>query len=273
MLVGAQLRRLREAAEISRSAAGYAIRGSDSKISRLELGRTGFKARDVADLLTLYGVGDAAERETLLSLVEQANRPAWWQPYADAVPSWFEPYLGLEQDASVIRSWEPRFVPGLLQTEDYARALIAPHHGVPGAEVERGVRLRLLRQRVVTGPEPARLWAVVDEAVLRRPIGGPAVMRAQLRHLIEMAALPHVTVQVMPFGHGGHAALGGPVAILRFPACDLPDVVYLEHLHGATYPDKPAEVNQYWDVMNRLSIEAEGPRASVATLRRVLDET
>ncbi|WP_248960140.1 helix-turn-helix domain-containing protein [Sphaerisporangium perillae] len=272
MLVGSELRRLREAAEISRAKAGYAIRASDTKISRLELGRTGFKPRDVADLLTLYGVTGDAERQTLLAMAEQANTPGWWHAYSDVVPSWFEAYIGLEQAAAVIRTWEVQFVPGLLQTEDYARAVIRLGLDVTEAEVERRVRLRMRRQRILSGPDAVKLWAVIDEAALRRPVGGPGTMRAQVEHLLEIGELPNVTVQVMPLSFGGHSAGGGPIAILRLPAGALPDVVYLEQLITALYPDKPAEIQHYWDVMNRLSVEAEPPAATARTLRRILGE-
>ncbi|MFC6084598.1 helix-turn-helix domain-containing protein [Sphaerisporangium aureirubrum] len=272
MVVGGELRRLREACEISRAAAGYHIRASDTKISRMELGRTGFKIRDVADLLTMYGVTAETERRPLLSLAERANHPGWWHAYGDAVPSWFEPYLGLEQAASVIRAWEVQFVPGLLQTEAYARAVAGLARGLSEADIDRRVELRMRRQSILTRPRPVRLWAVLDEAAVRRLVGGRDVMRAQIAHLIDMAALPNVTIQLMPFSHGGHAAAGGPVTILRMAEDLLPDVVYLEQLNSAIYPDKPAEVDQYWDVMNRLSVEAERADATVDSLRRILDE-
>ena len=179
MVVGAQLRRYRESAGISTEAAGYEIRGSHSKISRMELGRVGFKERDVADLLTLYGVTDPDVRGTLLELAEHAGAPGWWQAYGDVVPGWFEPYLGLEQGAVVVRGYEIQDVPELLQTPEYARALIGVRHPDASAEeVERRVELRAARRRVFERPEPLKLWVVLDEAVLRRAVGGPATMRA-----------------------------------------------------------------------------------------------
>ncbi|MER5649260.1 helix-turn-helix transcriptional regulator [Streptosporangium sp. NPDC002524] len=274
MLVGAQLRKLREDGHITREEAGEAIRASHSKISRLELGRTGFKQRDVADLLTLYGVVAEDERAPLLALAAEANRPGWWHAYGDVVPSWFDAYLGLEQAASLIRGYEVQFVPELLQTEDYARALIRPAcPGAPESEVERRVALRMERQRLLTRREPATLWSVVDEAVLHRPVGGPEVLRAQLRHLTEIAELGHVTLQVMPFSAGEAAAATGPATLLRFPEGELPDVVYLEQLTGAIYLEKLADVERYWHVMNRLGIEAEQPVATKDLLRRVLKNT
>ncbi|WP_271222459.1 helix-turn-helix domain-containing protein [Streptosporangium carneum] len=274
MLVGAQLRRLREARGVTREEAGNAIRASHSKISRLELGRTSFKRRDVADLLTLYGVTDDAERATLLSLAEQAGVPGWWQAYGDVVPGWFDAYLGLEQAACVIRSYEVQFVPGLLQTEEYARAVIQlGRRDVTGPEVERRVALRMRRQELLhRRSNPPKLWTVIDETALRRLIGGPATMRAQIEHLIRVSELPQVTVQIMPLCAGAHPGAAGPITILRFPEGELPDVVYLEQLAGALYLDKPAETERYWHLMNRLDIEAEQPGAAAATLRRILKE-
>ncbi|MCO6008333.1 helix-turn-helix domain-containing protein [Actinoallomurus purpureus] len=275
MLVGAQLRRLREASGLTCQSAGAAIDASHSKISRLELGRRGFKQRDVAELLTLYGMDDGAERANLLSLAEMATAPPWWREYADVVPRWFEDYLGQEQAASVIRTYEVQFVPGLLQTPDYARAVIRLAHGEQSEGViDRRVALRMKRQRLLLHrPNPPKLWAVIDEAALRRPIGGAATMRAQLRHLIEVAELPDVTIEVMPFSAGGHAAAGGPITLLRFPEDDIPDVVYLEQLTNAVYATKTADVDHYWHVLNRVVIEAEPPNASVKILHRILRET
>ncbi|HEX2315555.1 MAG TPA: helix-turn-helix transcriptional regulator [Thermomonospora sp.] len=273
VLLGARLRRLREEAGIPREAAGEEIRASGSKISRLELGRTGFKQRDVADLLTLYGVTDEAERAVLLEMARQANGPAWWQPYADVVPPWFQSYLGLEPAAAVIRTYEVQFVPGLLQTEDYARAVVRlGHPGAPADEVERRVGLRMRRQAILERANPPHLWAVVDEAALRRPLGGAAVLREQVRHLLEVGRLPHVTVQVLPFRAGGHAAAGGPITLLRLPERELPDVVYLEQLASAVYPDRPDDVVAYWHVLNSLATKAAAPEASEALLHRMLGE-
>jgi transcriptional regulator with XRE-family HTH domain len=274
MLVGSRLRRMREARGVTAKDAGGMIRASHSKISRLECGRIGFKNRDVADLLTFYGVHDDAERATLLALAEQASAPGWWQAYGDVVPGWFEAYLGLEQAASIIRSYEIQFVPGLLQTEDYARAVIRLSHGdASETELERRVDLRMQRQQLLRRPAAPHLWAVIDEAALRRPIGGTVTMRAQIRHLIDIAGLPGVTVVMLPFSAGGHAAAGGPLTILRFAEDEIPDVVYLEQLNSAIYVDKLPDVDRYWHVMNRVAIEAESGTATVTTLRQILKET
>ncbi|MFJ8464847.1 helix-turn-helix domain-containing protein [Streptomyces swartbergensis] len=274
LALGARLRRLREERGIGRADAGHVIRASASKISRMETGRHGFKLRDVADLLTLYGVTDEAERATLLALAEQANTPAWWQYYSDVVPTWMQTYLGAEQAASVIRCFQVQRVPGLLQTADYARASIRIAHPDAGAEeLDRRVALRMTRQRILHRQPATRLWAVIDEAALRRPLGGLDVLRAQLRHLIEICGLPQVTVQILTFRSGGHAAEGGPVTILRLPGGELPDVVYLEQLTTGLYPDRPAEIECYWDAMNRLVVEAESPDETPTILHRILQET
>jgi hypothetical protein len=268
MLLGAQLRRLREEAGITCEDAGETIRASGSKISRLELGRTGFKIRDVTDILTLYGVHDEADRATLTALARQANVPGWWRPYSDVIPTWFEPYLGMEQAASVIRCFEIQFVPGLLQTEGYARAVMRLDADATETEIKLRLALRMRRQQLVHQPAPPHLWAVIDEAVLRRPMGGDEIMREQIRHLIELSRLPHVTIQVMPFSAGGHSAAGGPITLLRFAQGRLPDAVYLEQLDSAVYRDKPSDSLHYWNVLNSLATEAADPAASTQIMRR-----
>jgi len=221
----------------------------------------------VTDLLSLYLVHDEAERAALLALAQQANVPGWWHTYGDVVPSWFEPYLGLEQGASVIRCYEVQFIPGLLQTEDYARAVIQlGHSDATPAEVERRVSLRMERRRLITRPDPPRLWAVIDEAAFHRPIGGDATMRRQIQHLIDIAALPHVTIEMMPFSAGGHAAAGGPITILRFAQDAIPDMVYLEHLTHAFYSDRQADIDLYCQVMHRLVIHSQPLSARAETL-------
>jgi len=273
ILLGSQLRRLREARGIARDAAGYTIRASESKISRMELGRVSFKVRDVEDLLTLYQVKDEAERATLLALANAANLPGWWHRYGDVLADWFQPYLGLEEAASVVRTYEVQFVPGLLQTADYARAVVARGHvGAPAAEIDRRVSLRMARQQLLTRPDPPQLWAVLDEAALRRPIGGAEVMRAQLQALIDISKLDNVTVQVMPFRSGGHAAEGGAFTILRFPEPDLPDIVYLEHVTSAIYLDRRSDADAYLETMDRLCIESESPADTAYILAGIQQE-
>lgn len=271
ILVGAQLRRLREAKQLTREAAGYRIRASESKISRLELGRVGFKDRDIADLLELYGVEDEQQRTTLIGLAREANAPGWWHSYDDVLPNWFETFVGLEEAASMIRSYEIQVLPGLLQTEAYTRAVVSA--GVPNAalaEVERRVHFRIKRQEILRRADPPHFWAVIDEAVLHRPIGGAKVMREQVEHLLDLMALPNVTLQVMPFRFGGHVGEGGAFTILRFPEPELPDTVYVEHLTSAHYLDKPDHVERYAQAMERLTVDSQPPDLTRRTLHRIL---
>ena len=273
IVLGAQLRRLREGKGISREDAGYEIRASGSKISRMELGRVSFKERDVADLLSMYGVSNDAEREALLGLARQANNPGWWHHYGDILPPWFQSYLGLEAAASLIRTYEIQFVPGLLQTPEYARAVILlGHAGANADEIDRRVELRRQRAQILGRQEPPQLWAVIDEAVLRRPIGGVEVMRAQIEALIEAAKKPNIRLQIIPFHAGGHAAAGGPFAILRFPEPELPDVVYVEQLTSAIYLDKRDDVDHYAIAMERVCIDAEPPNHTQEILGKLLHE-
>ncbi|MBB5085034.1 helix-turn-helix domain-containing protein [Nonomuraea sp. NPDC050790] len=273
ILLGSQLRRLREAKGVTREEAGHLIRGSESKISRMELGRVGFKERDVADLLTLYGVSDNQARSAVLDLVGTANEPGWWHRFNDILPSWFQAYVGLEEAAERIRTYEVQFVPGLLQTKEYAKAVVtAGSAGISAEEISRRVDVRLERQRVLDRPDGPVFWAVIDEAALRRPIGGAEVMRAQLEHLIEQMRQPNITVQVMPFDFGGHSAEGGAFSILRFPDRELPDVVYVEQLASALYLDKREDVDRYTEVMERLCAVSTTPDETVELLRTIADE-
>ncbi|MHC1560443.1 helix-turn-helix domain-containing protein [Actinomycetospora sp. C-140] len=271
MMLGAQLRGLRERAGVTREAAGDRIRGSHAKISRLENGRTGFKERDVVDLLTLYGVDDGDERETLIALARRANAPGWWHQYSDLLPPWFETYVGLEQAATQIRTYEPQFVPGLLQTAAMARHVTALGHGsMSDDERERRVEFRLRRQRVLDTDEPPTLWAVVDEAALRRLTGGAEVMREQIDHLIEAADQRHVVIQMVPFQLGGHAGAGGPFSILRFTReSEVPDVVYLEQLTSALYLDKRSDVDDYLATMELLCVQALAPAETRTALEAI----
>jgi transcriptional regulator with XRE-family HTH domain len=272
MLVGAKLRRLRTDLGLSRKEAAEAIRASEWKIHRLENGQVGFKERDIIDLLRLYGVTDADEVTALVVLAREANTPGWWQRYGDVLPQWFRAYVDLESAATLIRTYEGQFVPGLLQTDDYMRAVIHDASLESAEEVGRRVRLRMARQTLLTREHPPRLWAVVDEAALRRPVGGREVMRGQLERLIDASKLPNVTLQILPFAGGAHPAMVGSFSILRFPDRELPDVVYLEHLTNAVYLDKRAEVERYLDVMELLCVDSEPPGKTVELLDTILNE-
>jgi hypothetical protein len=272
MLVGSQLRRLRTEQGISREEAGEAIRASEWKIHRLENGQVRFKERDIADLLELYGVGDALEIESFIAFARDANSPGWWHQYNDVLPQWFRTYVDLEAVANLIRTYEGQLVPGLLQTEDYTRAVIhgARTHDSPD-EIERKVALRMTRQEVLTRRSGPRLWAVVDEAALRRPVGGREVMRGQIERLIETAKLPNVTLQVLPVSAGAHPAMLGAFSILRFPDQELPDVVYVEHLTSAMYLNKPDDVDQYLHAMDTICVRSAAPTRTVDVLGRILN--
>jgi hypothetical protein len=251
--------------------AAASIRGSHSKISRMEHGRVGFKERDIADLLTLYGMVDGAEREALLNLAREASTPGWWQAYSDILPHWVEPYFGLEAAASFIREFELQFVPGILQIEEYARAVIRLGNLPSEDEVIRRAQARISRQEILRRADPPRIWAVLDEGALRRHIGGRDVMKAQLRHLIEMCDHPNVTLQILPFSAGAHRAMGGPFTILRYTEPDLRDVVYIEQLTSALYLDKPIEVDAYLEVIEEACLQANPSAKTPGFLNSVLD--
>jgi transcriptional regulator with XRE-family HTH domain len=272
ILLGTQLRRLRESRGITAAAAAMAIHGSESKISRIELGRNAVRGVDIADLLDLYGITAATEREALLVLAGQANQQGWWHHYQDLLPSWFQPYLGLEGSAELIRSYDTQFVPGLLQTDEYSRAV----HELGAYPPEDTVRRVLLRkerqQRFASGA--LRLWAVIDEIALRRRVGTRDTMRRQLEHLLEAADQPRITIQISPFSTGASHAAPGSFSILSFAAEDLRDVVYVEQLTSALYLDKRADVDRYVQAMDLIATTSTPPdqtkkflRAAVAAAR------
>ncbi|RDI67751.1 helix-turn-helix domain-containing protein [Nocardia pseudobrasiliensis] len=268
--IGGQLRKLREQSGITREGAGDYIRGSHAKISRLELGRTGFKERDIRDLLDLYGVTDDGQRDAFLDLVRKANQPGWWHRYGDLLPSWFETYLGLEGAAMAIRTFEGQLVPGLLQTEDYASAVVALGH--ENTNAARRVELRRKRQEILEVRGGPTLWAVLDEAVLHRPIGGKIVLREQIDHLVEMSYRRNVTIQILPYAAGGHAAAGSSFTMLRFAETELPDVVYLEQLTSALYLDRRDDIELYREVMDRLAVQSERPERSREVMMAAAEE-
>lgn len=267
MVLGAQMRKLRQASGISPEAAGYAIRASASKISRLERGRVSCRQRDIADLLTLYGVHDEEERTVLLRFARETSTPGWWHRYCDVLPSWFESYVALEEAASRIRTYEIQFVPGLLQTESYARTVI--QRGNPEAtaeEIDQRVALRMTRQAILRRPGAPQYWAVAHEETLRRPLGSRQLMRGQIEHLMEVTQLPNVKLRIVPSRAACTAGEGGPFMILRFSEPELPDIVYLEHLTGAIYLDKRSDLDRYLAAMDRLLLEASPLAATTGIL-------
>ncbi|HLK44299.1 MAG TPA: DUF5753 domain-containing protein, partial [Thermoleophilia bacterium] len=223
-----------------------------------------------ADLLTFYGVLDEKERDQVLDLVREANTLGWWHSFGEVLPPWFEAYVGLESAASVVRTYEVQFIPGLLQCPEYVSAVVSANRTLTTAELSRRIELRMRRQETLERENGPVLWVVLDEAALRRPIGGSEVMRTQIRYLIEQAGRPNVTIQLLPYSVGAHAAEGGAFTLLRFAEADLPDVVYLEHLTGAQYIEKPDEVEQYARAMDRISVDALHPDATINALESLL---
>ncbi|HEU5356561.1 MAG TPA: helix-turn-helix transcriptional regulator [Actinocrinis sp.] len=270
ILLGSLLRRLRESKNISMREAGYHIRATESKISRLETGKVSFKERDVEDLLTFYGVLDGKERDQVLDLVREANAQGWWHSFSEVLPSWFEAFIGLESAASVVRTYEVQFVPGLLQCPQYVDAVLSSNRSQSASDLKRRIELRQRRQSALEKDDAPILWVVLDEAALRRPIGGPEVMKAQIAYLIEQAERPNITIQLLPYAVGAHAAEGGAFTLLRFAEADLPDVVYLEHLTGAQYIERPEDVEQYARAMDRISVDALHPEATLEALKALL---
>jgi transcriptional regulator with XRE-family HTH domain len=270
ILLGAQLRRLRESRGVSATEAARAIRASESKISRIELGRNSVREVDVADLLDLYGITDTNERDQLLDLASQSNEHGWWHHYQDVLPTWFQVYLGLEESAKFIRSFDVQFVPGLLQTEEYSQAVL--ELGSYSQEsTERMVHVRQERQRRFAAGG-LRLAAVIDEGALRRPVGSVNVMRGQLRHLLRMADRPGLTLQVTPLRTGASYAAPGSFSILSFVAEDLPDIVYVEQLTSALYLDKPSDIERYGEALDLISATSTPPGETSQFIRSMLAE-
>lgn len=257
------LRNMREARNLSCTDVGKAVGWSESKVSRIETGRVGISQPDLERLLDLYEVaGD--QRAALLMLRRQATHRGWWHSYADALPAWFEDYVGLEDGAKSLLTYENQLVPGLMQTQDYASAVIrAARPWLDSDEVERELAARATRQALLAGPDPLQVWAVLDEAVLRRKVGGAAAMRAQLDRLGEIAALRAVTLQVLPFDAGAHASMGTSFILLQFPEPGDTSIVYIEDHTSSQYLELPADIERYTLVFDHLRASALSPEQSV----------
>ena len=267
-----ELRRLRETAGLTCEQVAEHLECSASKISRVETGRVSVSPRDVRDMLDLYDV-PGEQRERLVQLARDSRQKGWWHAFSDTMLPQFATYLGLESAASEIRIYEVNLIPGLLQTEDYARAVIrAGMMNSPSEDVERSVALRMARQPAVTRDDPPKVWAVMDEAALRRRVGGASLMRMQLEHLLTQAQLPNVAVQVIPFAGGAHPAMGRPFVILVFPDRVDTDVVYLEDLTSSLYLEDVAEVDRYNVFFNHLRATALSFADSSALIASVLKE-
>ncbi|MET8633527.1 helix-turn-helix domain-containing protein [Streptomyces sp. NPDC057746] len=275
MLVGVQLAGMREGVGLSQEQAARALGFSPAKLSRIEAGK-GRKPPtedDVRSLLHLYEADDH-EAAVLVKLLQRAGEPGWWQRYDKRLmPEWFDRLVGLQEAAAAIRTFEIQYVPGLLQTAAYTRAVV--ERGLPSAsatEVERRVELRMRRRQLLARPDAPQLWAIIDESVLMRVLGSREVMREQLEHLVEMARYPHVTLQFVPLDVTNASAPAIPVTYLRFGGLDLPDIVYLEHIRSANFLEDRDETEEYRMALDRLADEALNPRESVALLRRTLEE-
>jgi transcriptional regulator with XRE-family HTH domain len=267
-----ELRRLREAARLTCEEVADHLECSASKISRVETGRVSVSPRDVRDMLELYGVAPA-QRESLVQLARDSRQKGWWHAYSDTMQPQFVTYVGLESAAAEIRIYEVSLIPELLQSEDYARAVIrSGMMNSPAEDVERRVALRMARQPAITRDDPPKVWAVLDEAALRRRVGGAGLMRLQLEHLLAQATLPNVAVQVIPFGGGAHPAMGRPFIILVFPERVDTDVVYLEDLTSALYLEDVADVDRYNVFFNHLRASALSFDDSSALIASVLKE-
>jgi transcriptional regulator with XRE-family HTH domain len=273
MILGRQLQALREKAGLSYQEAADAIYSSEWTIRRIEAGKGALKPLNIKSLLVTYGVTDVREIDAFLGLARDASRPGWWHTYSDVLPDWFRVAVGLEESASLIRAYEPQVVPGLLQTEGYVRAITAASFPSEQQEdSERRVALRLGRQGLLQRPAPPEYWVVLEETVLRRPIGGPGVMRGQIKCLMEAASRPNITVQVLPFAAGWHPAMYGMYNVFRFPDDAIPDVVYSEGLTSAYYLNKPEETGKYTEALDRMAAQAATPDQSISILRKILKE-
>jgi transcriptional regulator with XRE-family HTH domain len=270
ILLGTQLRRLRESRGISAQTAAKAIRASESKISRIELGRNAVREVDIADLLNLYGITDTAERDQLLTLAGQANEQGWWHRYQDVLPAWFQSYIGLEASAECIRSFDAQFVPGLLQTEDYATAVLQLG-AYTRTEAHRRLYLRQERQRRFAAGG-LRLVAIIDEVALRRPVGSVSVRRGQLEHLLEISDRPGLTIQVCPFLTGASYAAPGSFSILKFATDDVPDIVYVEQLTSALYLDKRVDVDRYAQAMDQIAGSSTTADETTDIIRAMIED-
>jgi transcriptional regulator with XRE-family HTH domain len=261
--LGIELRRLREQAGLTCEEVGHRLDCSGTRISRIETGRISIRPGDVRELLEIYGVtGTGAD--LLVQLAREARQKGWWHTYGRALPAWFEAYVGLEAAAARFRDFQSMVIPGLLQTEDYARAVLraAPSPG-SADEIDRQVALRMERQNILAQPNPPDLWLVLAESVVRVKVGGPAVTRSQLRLLIDVAGRSNVTLQVLPFTTAAHVQPISPFTILDFPDAADPTVVYTEHLTGGLFLEAEEEVSRYTVVFDHLRAEALGTAASI----------
>jgi transcriptional regulator with XRE-family HTH domain len=267
--LGAELRRYRDAAGVTIDVVAERLGCSTSKVSRIETGHTGATPRDVADMLDIYGV-PPSEAEELVEIAREARLKGWWHPYSTVLVG---AYVGLEAAARSVRAYEQQVIPGLLQSEDYAIAMIrAARLSDTPREIDRRVHVRLARQSLLIQDDPIDLWVVLDEAVLSRPVGGDEVMRDQLVRLIEAQKLPNVTIQILPFAAGAHAGMDGTFAILDFPEAEDPDVVYAENATGGLFLEKSDELKKYHSIFDTISSTALTPEESTKMIEMLVEE-
>jgi transcriptional regulator with XRE-family HTH domain len=274
VVLGRRLHDLRERSGLKREEAAKLLRVAPATIRRMETAEVTLKIPYVQVLLKAYGVA-GEESDAFVELTEEANKPGWWQRFHDVLPGWFSVHVSLEGAASLLRSYEPHFVPGLLQTEEYARAVMLA--GAVGqsspADIERHVALRMERQSLLTREDAPRFWVIMDETVLRRPVGNtPDVMRDQIDRLLEATELPHVTLQIAEFSSGHHPGTYGPFVIFRFAVPELPDMIYSEYLTGAIYLDSRLEVATHLEVMDRMAAQAATAQRTKEILRDLRKE-
>lgn len=275
LILSRQLRALREGAKVSRDDAARLLHVTVATIRRMEAAEVALKIPYLQMLLPAYGV-DAEGIATFLQLTEEANKPGWWQRFHDVLPGWFGGYVSLEESAKTIREYEPHFVPGVLQTEAYTRQILTTGAvGQPDPDrVERQVALRMRRQSFLTRQDaPPNFWAVIDETVLRRPVGSTELMREQVERLLEMSELPNVTLQIAELAAGHHPGTYSPFVLFRFDVPEVPDMVYIEYLTGALYLDEENEVSEHMEAMDRMVAIAEsalGTRRFLSDLRKAL---
>jgi transcriptional regulator with XRE-family HTH domain len=268
--LGAELRRYRESAGMTIEVVAEQLDCSASKVSRLETGQTGASPRDVRDMLMLYEVAQP-ELEELMEVARETRQRGWWRPYGSVLTG---AYVSFEAAAQSIRAYEAQCVPGLLQTEEYARALMgAARLDLTPAEFDKRVFVRMQRQALLTQEDPVELWCVLDEAALLRRVGGPAVMRAQWERLIAEAARPHVRLQVLPLEAGAHAGMDGSFVLLRFPDDVDADTVYVALATGGVFQEKADELSRYTVIFSLLAEQALAPDESVALITELVKES
>ncbi|MFD7663507.1 helix-turn-helix domain-containing protein [Streptomyces sp. NPDC059788] len=267
IILGRRLTDLRERAGKSLEEAAREIGASPMTIRRMEKAESSFRHANVRVLLEFYGLPTAEARD-FTTLVDQANEPGWWYRFRDVVPTWFSPYVALEDASSLIRTYEPHYVPGLLQTEDYARAVLSEGRHRTSDELERRVAVRTKRQDLLFREDAPTLWALMEESVLHRPVGEPDVMRAQLQRILDLSQRPNIRVQILPLGIGAHPGAFGPFTFLRFKVQELPDAVYVEALTSGEFRDRDVDVASYLETLDRMTVRA----AKIGETRKMLEQ-